>query len=147
MPLWHHPCNTDRKPIAPMARLVQLAVVSLLIGFRACQKHSQSGPDAVGADTSTTTPNLPPATSSKKGACFNNTSTQYGTWNGDIVNLKAFWYYTWETPPGSPAPQNAEFVPMFWGRDNMTSGNISLVQQLKAQGTAKYVLGFNEPDN
>ena len=70
----------------------------------------------------------------------------YGTWNSDIVNLKAFWYYTWGTPQPSPSPQNCEFVSMFWGPSNVTTANIAAVQQLKAQGQVKYVLGFNEPD-
>jgi hypothetical protein len=81
----------------------------------------------------------------KKGADIP-TNMTYGVWNQDIVNLKAFWYYTWGTPMPSPSPQNCEFVSMLWGASNVTDGNISAIQQLKAQGKVKYVLGFNEPD-
>jgi hypothetical protein len=35
---------------------------------------------------------------------------------------------------------------MFWGAANVTSQNIAAVQQLASQGSVKYVLGFNEPD-
>src|SRR5260221_270282 len=86
-----------------------------------------------------------PAGSDKKGADFS-TNMSYGTWNGDIVALKAFWYYTWGTPIPSPSPQNCEFLSFWWGKTIETPGNISAVQQLKAQGKVKYILGFNEPN-
>src|SRR3984957_1488147 len=115
--------------------LPALAAVIFLCG--ACKKSVTSSTNA--SDTSTAT------ATGKKGADFS-TNMTYGTWNGDIVDLKAFWYYTWGTPQPSPSPQNCEFVSMFWGPSNVTTANITAVQQLKAQGQVKYVLGFNEPD-
>jgi hypothetical protein len=81
----------------------------------------------------------------KKGAGFN-VYTQYGTYESNIVNLKAFWYYTWGTLVPVPTPQNCDFVSMFWGPGNMTDANINAIQQSKAGGQIKYILGFNEPD-
>ena len=115
----------------------------------ACKKSSSPGTNPGGTDSTgnTTTGNTSTdtATAFKKGADFS-TNMTYGTWNGDVINLKAFWYYTWGTPQPAGSPQNCEFVPMFWGQANVTDANIALVQQLKTQGQAKYVLGFNEPD-
>ena len=119
--------------------------LTMMFLFGACQKTAHS--PATGKTDSTTnlTTDTTPVTSAKKGADFSTTMT-YGTWNGDIVALQPFWYYTWGTPMPSPSPQNCEFVSMFWGAANVTSQNIAAVQQLAAQGSVKYVLGFNEPD-
>jgi hypothetical protein len=82
----------------------------------------------------------------KKGSDYS-TNTKNGTWWGNTINTQSHWYYTWGTTiPLELAPQNAEFVPMFWGPSNVTDANIAYVQQLHAQGRANYVLGFNEPD-
>jgi hypothetical protein len=122
--------------------------LALILLLSACKKNSTptpvnpGGPDST---TSTSTDTTGPATSSKKGADFS-TNMTYGTWNGDIINLKTFWYYTWGTPQPAGSPQNCEFVSMFWGQSNVTDANITAVQQLKAQGQVNYVLGFNEPD-
>jgi hypothetical protein len=114
--------------------------------FGACKKGDDSpangGAPGTGNTDSTT---VSVTTSSKKGADFSTNNTN-GTWNGDIVQLKAFWYYTWGTPMPSPSPQNCEFVSMFWGSGNVTDPYISSVEQLKAQNSVKYILGFNEPD-
>jgi hypothetical protein len=113
----------------------------------ACKKTGASpAPTPGSTDSTVTTPtNTKPATSSKKGADFSTNMTD-GAWNGDVVSLAPFWYYTWGTPVPSPSPQNCEFVSMFWGAGNVTDADISAVRQLKVQGSVKYVLGFNEPD-
>jgi hypothetical protein len=82
----------------------------------------------------------------KKGNAFN-TTTANGTWWANTINLQSHWYYTWGlSVPIEQAPQNSEFVPMFWGKSSVTDANIAYVKQLKSQGRANYVLGFNEPD-
>lgn len=82
----------------------------------------------------------------KKGADFS-TNTTNGTWYTNVVNLKSHWFYTWGTTmPAKTVPQNCEFVPMFWGKGNVTDALIDSVKRMKAAGTVKYVLGFNEPD-
>jgi hypothetical protein len=120
-----------------MIRFLSLPALAAVLLCGACQKST-----SVSTNNSDSTATASPG---KKGADFS-TNMTYGTWNGDIVNLKAFWYYTWGTPQPAPSPQNCEFVPMFWGQSNVNAANIAAVQQLKAQGQAKYVLGFNEPD-
>jgi len=115
-----------------------LLVFSLLSLLASCKKDGGSSSKSNSDSTGTTA-------TGKKGVDFS-TTTSNGTWNGDIVSLKAYWYYTWGTPmPGTP-PQNCEFVSMFWGQGNVTDNNITAVQQFAAQGKVKYVLGFNEPD-
>ncbi|GGA81410.1 glycosyl hydrolase [Puia dinghuensis] len=111
-------------------------VFTLVLG--SCKKNSSSSNSGNGDSTKT-------ATNSKKGADFN-VGTLYGSYEGNVVNLKAFWYYTWGTLVPVPTPQNCDFVSMFWGQGNMTASNIAAVQQAKAQGQVKYILGFNEPD-
>src|ERR1700754_4208511 len=133
-----------------MTRYHLLPALALLLSLSACKKDSNPSPINGGSKDSTTNTTFPtgpasPSGSGKKGADFS-TNMAYGTWNGDIVALKAFWYYTWGTLLPSPSPQNCEFVSMFWGASNVTPANISAVQQLKVQGKAKYVLGFNEPN-
>jgi hypothetical protein len=117
-----------------MIRYHLIPVLALLFSLNACSKDDKSPDDGPS-----------PTGSGKKGADFS-TNMVYGTWNDDIVALKAFWYYTWGNKLHSPSPQNCEFVPMFWGQADVTTTNITAVQQLKAQGKAKYVLGFNEPN-
>jgi Glycosyl hydrolase catalytic core len=124
-----------------------LYAISLTALFGACQKNASSPVPGKGDSTTniTTDTTTTPVTSAKKGADFSTNMTD-GTWNGDVVSLQPFWYYTWGTPMPSPSPQNCEFVSMFWGAGNVTSQNITAVQQLATQGAVKYVLGFNEPD-
>jgi Glycosyl hydrolase catalytic core len=117
--------------------LSSLALAALIFLCSACKKSTTASTKT--SDSAAT------AISGKKGADFS-TNMTYGTWNDDIVNLKAFWYYTWGTPQPTPSPQNCEFVSMFWGQSNVTAANIAAVQELKARGQIKYVLGFNEPD-
>ncbi len=128
-----------------MTRLLLIPVVTLLLVFTSCNKNNSK------SSALTDSTNLVPDTTSlvqgngKKGADFS-TNTIYGTWNSDVVKLMPFWFYTWGTPIPTPTPQNCEFVSMFWGTGNVTSGNISAVETLKAQGKVKYILGFNEPN-
>ncbi len=82
----------------------------------------------------------------KKGADFS-TNTVNGTWWGNTITLQSHWFYTWGiSVPFELAPQNCEYVPMFWGKTTVTDANITYARQLKDQGKAKYILGFNEPD-
>ena len=125
--------------------LYSLAIMIIMSLFGACQKTAHSPSTGKTDSTTNLTTDTTPVTSAKKGSDFS-TNMTYGTWNGDVVALQSFWYYTWGTPMPSPSPQNCEFVSMFWGAANVTSQNIAAVQQLAAQGSVKYVLGFNEPD-
>ena len=111
-------------------------VLSLSLLLMACSKNN---------DTNTTTEIAPPPVG-KKGVDFNTGSTN-GSWYGNVVSLKSYWFYTWGTTlPFEKQPQNSEFVSMFWGKGNVTDANIAYVKQWKDSGRIKYVLGFNEPD-
>ncbi|BCJ55530.1 hypothetical protein Asp14428_70050 [Actinoplanes sp. NBRC 14428] len=80
----------------------------------------------------------PTATSAKKGV---------GTWQfdgikGALDDVGAGWYYNWAPDNDSmPAPADVEFVPMVWGRANVTDATLAKV---KREGDV--LLGFNEPD-
>ncbi|MDG4792990.1 sigma-70 family RNA polymerase sigma factor [Micromonospora sp. WMMD1082] len=80
----------------------------------------------------------PVVTSKKKGV---------GVWTFDgvsraLADSGASWYYTWNVAhPGVTTPRGAEFVPMIWGADSVTAGNLRQARQ-----NGRYLLGFNEPD-
>jgi RNA polymerase sigma factor (sigma-70 family) len=84
------------------------------------------------------TPVPPTATSAKKGV---------GTWQfngikGALDDVGAGWYYNWSPDNDSmPAPGDVEFVPMIWGKDNVTPATLA-----KAGREGDVLLGFNEPD-
>jgi len=78
------------------------------------------------------------ATSAKKGV---------GTWQfdgikGALDDVGAGWYYNWSADNDSmPAPGDVEFVPMIWGKANVTAATLA-----KAKREGDVLLGFNEPD-
>ncbi|GAA2865964.1 hypothetical protein Acy02nite_39050 [Actinoplanes cyaneus] len=77
-------------------------------------------------------------TSAKKGV---------GVWKftGSKAALKdvgAGWYYDWASQNNDiPGPAGVEFVPMIWGKQNVTSATLA---EAKSEGDV--LLGFNEPD-
>lgn len=126
---------------------LKLALLMSLSLFVACSKDKDAPSTTPGGgggkedDSSYVAPKT-----GKKGADFS-TNTTNGTWYTNVVNLKSHWYYTWGTTmPAKTVPQNCEFVAMFWGKGNVTDALIDSVKRMKATGTVKYVLGFNEPD-
>jgi hypothetical protein len=120
---------------------LKLALLLSITLFVACSKDSDQPSTGNGNEGGYEAP-----VSGKKGADFS-TNTTNGTWYNNIVKLKSHWFYTWGTTmPAKTIPQPCEFVPMFWGKGNMTTALIDSVKRMKAAGTAKYVLGFNEPD-
>lgn len=119
-----------------MKRLIILCITAAAI--LGCAKSNEYIPKA--------SPVITYKVNGKKGVAFN-TTTANGTWWGNTINLQSHWFYTWGlSVPIEQAPQNSEFVPMFWGKSSVTDANIAYVKQLKSQGRANYVLGFNEPD-
>jgi RNA polymerase sigma factor (sigma-70 family) len=79
------------------------------------------------------------STSAKKGV---------GTWQfdgikGALADVGAGWYYNWSPDNDSmPGPGDVEFVPMIWGKANVTAATLS---KAKSEN-GKVLLGFNEPD-
>ncbi|TWU22717.1 glycoside hydrolase family protein [Bythopirellula polymerisocia] len=64
-----------------------------------------------------------------------------------IEALNAKWFYTWGAKKPAVMPQNAEFVPMIWGRFNPERhSHLEQLTLAAQQGEFKYLMGFNEPD-
>ncbi|KAJ7777874.1 hypothetical protein DFH07DRAFT_567523 [Mycena maculata] len=51
------------------------------------------------------------------------------------------WLYNWAATPPASVPSGLDFVPMQWGRDNVSS-----FADIVRNASAKTILGFNEPD-
>ncbi|AEV87534.1 RNA polymerase subunit sigma [Actinoplanes sp. SE50] len=59
-----------------------------------------------------------------------------------LKDVRAGWYYDWAAQNDDvPGPTGVEFVPMIWGRQNVTGATL---RQAKSEG--RVLLGFNEPD-
>ncbi|WP_436527587.1 sigma-70 family RNA polymerase sigma factor [Actinoplanes sp. HUAS TT8] len=59
-----------------------------------------------------------------------------------LKDVGAGWYYDWASQNNDiPGPTGVEFVPMIWGKQNVTSATL---KEAKSEG--KVLLGFNEPD-
>ncbi|MFI1994297.1 sigma-70 family RNA polymerase sigma factor [Actinoplanes sp. NPDC020271] len=59
-----------------------------------------------------------------------------------LKDVGAGWYYDWASQNNDiPGPAGVEFVPMIWGKQNVTSATL---KEAKSEG--KVLLGFNEPD-
>ena len=84
-------------------------------------------------------PTHPSAEVAKKGVA---------TWNYDGVNTTlpdsgAQWYYTWGSADSNiTVPKGVEYVPMIWGRANVTKSELAAAQSAKGNT----LLAFNEPD-
>jgi hypothetical protein len=63
-----------------------------------------------------------------------------------LVALGATWAYDWSAVI-QPTTPGLQWVPMVWGKGFVTPQIISNLQQAQAAGSARYLLGFNEPDN
>jgi|GEM_PF-2294890 hypothetical protein len=68
----------------------------------------------------------------------------------NIAAAHGSWYYNWRSTPNSgtvPAGVQApEYVPMIGRSGDVTDANINRLKTAQANGTYKYLLGFNEPD-
>ncbi len=82
---------------------------------------------------------------SKKGVCI----SRYGgdnQDNGDKINdLNGSWWYNWGAKPTN-THIDGQFVPMIWGKGQVTSENLTYVKAGYEQGKFTHLLTFNEPD-
>ena len=63
-----------------------------------------------------------------------------------LSRLGASWAYDWSaTPP--PKDRHLQGVPMAWGGGSITNSTITTLTRARRSGRARYLLGFNEPDN
>ena len=82
---------------------------------------------------------VPKPSSAKKGV---------GVWKFDgaraaLADVGAGWYHTWAPNDNDvPGPDGVEFVPMIWGKQNVTEATLAQARR-EGDGT---LLGFNEPD-
>jgi hypothetical protein len=78
-----------------------------------------------------------------------------GTWDfeasgaalSDLDQFNFGWYTNWQPDPlwspGGEGEDDERFVPMIWGRDDLTAASLNDV----AGAQSDYLLGFNEPNN
>lgn len=65
---------------------------------------------------------------------------------GELIDaLECGWWYNWDVRPANTYI-DAEFVPMIWGKGNVTEENIAYVRQGFEDGQFTHLLTFNEPD-
>lgn len=64
----------------------------------------------------------------------------------ELSRLGATWAYDW-TPKPPPRTRGLAWVPMIWGLHSAPDAVISALTAARRDGQAKYLLGFNEPDN
>jgi hypothetical protein len=60
----------------------------------------------------------------------------------ELSEMHLGWYYNWRPFEKIEPVPGVEFVPMFWGAEDVTEENLSAING----GPASHVLGFNEPD-
>lgn len=63
-----------------------------------------------------------------------------------LARVGATWAYNW-TPKPPPETRGLAWVPMVWGVHAVSNATISALSAARRDGRAKYLLGFNEPDN
>ena len=114
-----------------------LAIAAICFGCTKAQMISDLPEDSNKPDSAPTE-----VSTAKRGVCQSTNSSDFAP---RLVQLKANWYYTWGLEP-SQEVDGVEFVPMFWGANNVTADNCRKVNELFEQGKIYYVLGFNEPD-
>ncbi|OHX64450.1 glycosyl hydrolase [Flammeovirga pacifica] len=66
-------------------------------------------------------------------------------WSNCVAGVLPYWHYSWGNDYPTDLPDNVEFVPMLWGRNDV-AGKVEKLKELAAEGKISYLLGFNEPD-
>jgi len=67
-------------------------------------------------------------------------------WRERLQALNVSWFYTWSANPPHDIPDDIEFVPMVFGRENRVRGAVDNIKFDKTTYDFTYVLGHNEPD-
>ncbi|MEV4708592.1 sigma-70 family RNA polymerase sigma factor [Actinoplanes sp. NPDC049316] len=133
----------DDKPVASAAVVSTAAPAPRLslpasVPVRPSASATPSAKPSPTKKTKAPVPVPPTGTSTKKGV---------GTWQfagikGALADVGAGWYYNWSPDNDSmPGPADVEFVPMVWGKANVTDATLA---EVKREGDV--LLGFNEPD-
>ncbi|MBB3699853.1 carbohydrate binding domain-containing protein [Flammeovirga yaeyamensis] len=66
-------------------------------------------------------------------------------WSNCVSGVLPYWHYSWGNDYPTDLPDNVEFVPMLWGRNDV-AGKVEKLKVMAAEGKINYLLGFNEPD-
>ncbi|BCY13848.1 sigma-70 family RNA polymerase sigma factor [Actinoplanes sp. L3-i22] len=130
--------SAQNTPAAPAAQVVVAPSPSTIISTAPSVAPSSASPTPRRTSASPKAAVPAAATSAKKGV---------GVWKftgskAALQDVGAGWYYDWASQNNDvPGPADVEFVPMIWGKQNLTSATL---KQAKSEG--KVLLGFNEPD-
>ncbi len=81
----------------------------------------------------------------KKGVCVSRYNTDDINNAAKIDAMNAGWYYTWGVKTEN-AHIDTNFVPMIWGKAQVTQSNINYIKSNFEAGNFTYLLTFNEPD-
>ena len=137
--------NSEDKPVTTTASVVSTAAPAPRLSLPASPVPSakpssaKPSPSATKKKTKAPVAPVPPTeTSAKKGVG----TWEFGGIKGALDDVGAGWYYNWAPNNNSmPGPADVEFVPMIWGKANVTDGTLA-----EAKREGKVILGFNEPD-
>ena len=81
----------------------------------------------------------------KKGVCVARYNDGQKSSAQKVDGLNPSWYYTWGVKTENEYI-DAEFVPMVWGRWQMTQENLGYIKENYESGKFTHLLTFNEPD-
>ena len=129
--------NASDKPVANAAVVATQAPTPRL-------SLPAPSPSATSASPSATKKAAPAPTKTK---AVTSAKKGVGVWkfaglSAALQHVGAGWYYNWGPNNNDvPGPAGVEFVPMVWGKANVTTATLA---QAKREG--KVLLGFNEPD-
>ncbi|MFI6071098.1 sigma-70 family RNA polymerase sigma factor [Actinoplanes sp. NPDC051343] len=132
--------DTPTKPAAAVAVATQRPVARAAVPAPSSPSASPSlSPSPTATRKKTTKPVVVTAkVSGKKGVSV----WKFTGLKDALHDVGATWYYNWASNNNDvPGPSGVEFVPMIWGKQNVTDATL---KQAKSEGTE--LLGFNEPD-
>jgi len=133
--------NANDKPLANAAAVAsQPPTPRLSLPAPTPSKTSPSPSKTAPTPKKTKAPAVIPATttSAKKGVSV----WKFNGLSAALDHVGAGWYYNWAPNNNDmPGPAGVEFVPMIWGKANVTTATLA-----EAKSEGKVLLGFNEPD-
>ena len=120
-------------------------VFLLSLSLWAIGSAAAQGPAAAALQDSPSRPCDP-----KKGFAMTTGRDNRDVWKARIAALHVSWHYSWGAQLPGAEPPGVQFVPMIWGYWGAGPNFLKGIDELSAEasaGTAKCLLGFNEPDH
>jgi RNA polymerase sigma factor (sigma-70 family) len=141
--------QSDEPPAPATAAVISTRTSAPALRLPPSAPSSPSASPSPSVEPTTAKPTPKPAPSKAPVVVTAKVSTKKGVsvWKFDgmksaLADVGAAWYYNWAPNNNDvPGPSGVEFVPMIWGKANVTDATLA---QAKAEGTE--LLGFNEPD-